>query len=258
MWKVTSAACAAVLLVTILPAQSFALVPLPPVKPAEPVSITKPAFPPHSDSAPRVPGSGSGAASVAPGSVDPAESGAAFNAGPLGSAYDPPHAAGIAPLGGGGRIGDGRNAISFASFEDGDMVVVLDPGSVTGHAGLFDHRYYTGISAYAVWSANVTPISGVQREQCVKYRYYDASYGLDVPSKRAYRFQARDFAARQKGKPYSVFATKTDTRSFYCSKLAWAAYYYTAKVDLDADKGFYVWPVDLVLSRNTRIFDHWN
>jgi uncharacterized protein YycO len=98
----------------------------------------------------------------------------------------------------------------------------------------------------------------VQREQCSKYRYYDVAYGLDVPSKRAYRYQARNFAARQIGKPYSLLGAKTDTRSYYCSKLAWAAWYHTTRIDLDFDRGVWVWPVDLVLSPQTRVFGFWN
>lgn len=255
MWRISKAALAAVLLVALTPARSFALgsssFPVPP----PPDAVAKPTVPRHPDTAPSLPG-GSGPLTQPLGAVDPAESGRSYDPGPLGAPFEPPRAA-WAPIVCGGAARDGRNGISFSVFEDGDMVVVLDGGSVTGHAGLFDSRYYNGASSYAVWSANVTPVSGVQREQCVKYRYYDVAYGLDVPAKRAYRFQARNFAARQLGKPYSLFATKTDTRSFYCSKLAWAAYYYTAKVDLDFDRGFYVWPVDLVLSSSTRVFGHW-
>jgi hypothetical protein len=156
------------------------------------------------------------------------------------------------------RLFDGRNGVSFGSFQDGDMIVVLSPSSLTGHAGLFDRRYYTSIYAFAVWSANVTPVNGVQREQCLKFRAYDRAYGLWVPSESNHRVAARDFASRQVGKPYNILGAKTDLRSFYCSKLAWASWRYTAGVDLDADRGYWVWPVDLVNSPLTRVFGYWS
>ena len=42
------------------------------------------------------------------------------------------------------------------------------------------------------------------------------------------------WTGNQKGKPYnSNFWNMKQTKSFYCSQLVWAAYYYTAGVDLD-------------------------
>jgi cell wall-associated NlpC family hydrolase len=152
----------------------------------------------------------------------------------------------------------GTNAISFASLTTGDIIVVLDPTSLTGHAGLFDRTRYSSILSYAVLSANVSPFNGVQIEKCVKYRLYERAYGLRVPQEYAHRVAVRDFALRQLGKPYSVLASKTDLSSFYCSKLPWAAYRYVAGVDLDADGGIWVWPVDLLNSRYTSIVGYWS
>lgn len=261
MWKATTAACAAMLIVTLAPAPALATTVSAGYEAVPPTYFGKPALPSHADTPPRLPGADALAAPRVVGAIDPAESGRPFDPGPLGSASDAPHPLDNTISGGAGsplHSGDGLNSITFGAFEAGDIIVVLDGGSPTGHAGLFDDRYYSGLTSFAIWSANVTPVNGVQREQCLKFRYYDDAYGLDVPSKRAYRFQARDFAARQKGKPYSVFATKTDTRSFYCSKLAWAAYYYAARLDLDSNRGFWVWPADLVQSASTRLFGHWS
>jgi uncharacterized protein YycO len=122
---------------------------------------------------------------------------------------------------------------------------------------MFDRRFYTDIRSYSVLSANTAPANGVQREQGLKYRTYDRAFGLSVPSKSGYAIAARDYAYRQMGKPYSVAAPKTDLRSFYCSKLVWAAWRYTSGLDLDADGGFWVWPVDLVNSRYTSLFGYW-
>lgn len=151
----------------------------------------------------------------------------------------------------------GTNSISFTSLTDGDIVVVTDPNYFTGHAGLFDHRRYSGILSYAMLSANVEPYDGVQYEKCAKYRLNDRAYALRVPQEYGHRIAVRDWASRQLGKPYSVLATKTDLSSFYCSKLAWAAYRYVSGVDLDADGGFWVWPIDLVNSRYTALVGYW-
>jgi cell wall-associated NlpC family hydrolase len=152
----------------------------------------------------------------------------------------------------------GTNSISFTSLTDGDIVVVTDPNYFTGHAGLFDRSHYSGILSYAMLSANVQPYNGVQYEKCAKYRLNDRAYALRVPQEFGHRIAVRDWASRQLGKPYSVLATKTDLSSFYCSKLAWAAYRYVSGVDLDADGGFWVWPIDLVNSRYTALIGYWS
>jgi cell wall-associated NlpC family hydrolase len=156
-------------------------------------------------------------------------------------------------------IGDsgGSNSMAFTWLTDGDIVVVLDPSSITGHAGLFDRSHYSGILSYSVLSANVAPVDGVQYEKCAKYRLYEWAYALRVPQEYSHRVAVRDYAARQLGKPYSVLASKTDLRSFYCSKLPWVAYHNVTGVDLDGDGGFWVWPVDLITSRYTNVVGYW-
>lgn len=152
----------------------------------------------------------------------------------------------------------GTNMITFGAFDDGDIVVVQDPLSFTGHAGLFDSRFYVDIRSYAMLSANTSPANGVQREQCLKYRACEQAWGLWVPKEANHGVAVRNWAYKQMGKPYNILAAKTDLRSFYCSKLVWAAWRYTSGVDLDADGGYWVWPVDLINSPNTRIFGYWS
>jgi hypothetical protein len=150
------------------------------------------------------------------------------------------------------------NGITFTYFESGDMVVVGGIGSPLGHAGLFDGAYYTaGISSYAIWSANTAPVNGVQRERCAKYRNYDKAWALWVPRYYDHRFQARSYCRAQVGEPYDLSSTKTDQTRWYCSKLCWAAWRYTAGADLDADGGWWVAPIDLVNDRDTSVFGYW-
>jgi len=159
----------------------------------------------------------------------------------------------IAPSTAGGS-GSGTNTISFGNFDSGDICVVL--GTLTGHAGVFDGSYYHGyLSDKAMLSANTTPVSGVQREPLSKYRAYPDAYGLWVPSvTAAKRTAARDFARAQLGEPYVINASKTNDAAWYCSKLAWAGYRRTSGIDLDADGGYFVWPVDLLNDPATYVF----
>jgi len=152
--------------------------------------------------------------------------------------------------------GDGINNISFSQFESGDIIVVL--GTATGHAGEFDFsRYYYNLTDYCIWSANVEPVNGVQLEQPAKYRNYDEAYGLWVPSvSYSNRVGASNYCAAQNGEPYQLNAYKYDTTMWYCSKLAWGSYYVTVGVDLDADGGYYVWPVDLINDSQTSLFEY--
>lgn len=153
-----------------------------------------------------------------------------------------------------GSPGDGHNAISFGSFDDGDIIVGLGD-SVTGHAGEWDDYYYHG-SAYdnAVWSA-LKSTNSVLREDAVHFRSYDRAYGLWVPSVSAStRVTTRNYCRGQAGEPYDITSSKSNTAEWYCSKLPWAAYKYRAYVDLDANGGYYVWPADLLNDPSTYVF----
>jgi len=247
---------AAALAATLLPAPAHALYatePGPRLSPLAYSSLNKPPVTVHVDEPPQVPGG-------VEESVDPTSPAAPAPEVPVadGSGTDVQHEVEpVLQVSSLSLYADGRNSASFTRFTDGDIIVVTDRSSATGHSGLFDRRYYAGPSSFAFWSANVRPVNGVQREACEKYRAYDRAYGLWVPSEADHRIQARDFAARQVRKPYSVLASKRDWRSFYCSKLAWAAWNSAAGVDLDADGGYWVWPIDLVNSRLTACFGSW-
>jgi hypothetical protein len=219
-----------------------------------PTNYSKPPVLAHPDRAPSVPGAASPAPTIA-GPVPPAPVVPKVDGSGGGSA----HAVEVMSSLSGALLGgsSGANLISFAKFDNGDIVVVQDRRSFTGHAGLFDRRFYVDIRSYAVLSANTAPANGVQREQCLKYRANDEAWGLWVPKEANHGVAVRDWAYKQMGKPYNILAAKTDLRSFYCSKLVWAAWRYTAGVDLDADGGYWVWPVDLVNSPSTRIFGYW-
>lgn len=162
------------------------------------------------------------------------------------------------PTTAGGGDGTGSNSLRFEAFEDGDMVVAL--GTATGHAGQWDDYQYEKnlFSTYkpCVLSANTKPVNGVQYESPTKYRQYDHAYGIWVPSATpAQRIAARNYSRAQLGEPYSITSLKNDQSKWYCSKLLWASYKYAGpKIDLDADGGAWVWPVDLINDSQTKVF----
>lgn len=67
------------------------------------------------------------------------------------------------------------------------------------------------------------------------------------------------WAGNQVGKPYnSDFWNMKQIKSFYCSQLVWAAYYYTAGVDLDKTDnntwfGWAIHPGELIDNKETAI-----
>ena len=148
--------------------------------------------------------------------------------------------------------GDGSNTLSFAGFDSGDMVVGL--GTATGHAGVWAASRYFNADSSCVWSANTTPINGVQLEKARKYQGYDYAYGLWVPTKASFGSSVVSYAAAQAGEPYNIASSKTDYTKWYCSKLPWVGWKLKAGVDLDADGGYWVWPVDLVNDSQTTVF----
>lgn len=153
-----------------------------------------------------------------------------------------------------GSTGDGSNSLSFASFDDGDIIVAIQSWSV-GHAGMWDDRYDRGATSACVWSAVKSYPGRVIREAPVKYRTYDRAYGLWVPSVSAWRrASARSYCAAQSGETYDINSSKTNQTRWYCSKLVWAGYKYQADVDLDANGGYWVAPVDLYNDAQTRCF----
>lgn len=159
-----------------------------------------------------------------------------------------------APLTAGGD-GSGDNRMNFAYYESGDMIIAL--GTLTGHAGEWDSAYYSSIYSRCVWSANTTPVNGVQLETPIKYRGYDYAYGIWVPSlSYTKRAAARNYCRYQKGEPYVISSSKSDQSRWYCSKLLWSSYRYTSYVDLDADGGYWVWPVDLLNDSQTSVFEY--
>ncbi|MDI6534746.1 YiiX/YebB-like N1pC/P60 family cysteine hydrolase [Bacillus mycoides] len=130
----------------------------------------------------------------------------------------------------------------------GDALVSLDNGSSSfrwGHAGIVaDNNAY-------VFEAN--PGEGVQRKANYWNTYYNSKYALYVKGATTNAYQGAQHYGWQQwrnGKPYGLSMNKWDESSYYCSKLVWRAWK-NEGVDLDADGGPTVWPVDILNSSQT-------
>lgn len=153
-----------------------------------------------------------------------------------------------------GGDGDGSNTLSFTACDDGDIICV-GPGNVfLGHTGIWKDSLYGSLYTRCLWSANTSPVNGVQLEAPIKYRGFDFAYALWVPSRYTYGTSVVNWCAAQAGEPFDISSSKTDYSRWYCSKLAWAGWKVRAGVDLDADGGYWVKPADLVNDSETRTF----
>lgn len=157
---------------------------------------------------------------------------------------------------------DRENRLDFGKIITGDVIVSVNGKfSITnsGHAGLQNKARYTNLDSACVLSANKTPRWTVQYETARKYRGYDRAFGMRVAvPESAHRYSARDFCVNQLGEPYNIFSSKSDLTRWYCSKLAWAAYYYNFNErrdghdkDIDYNSGPTVWPYDIVRDNDT-------
>jgi len=135
----------------------------------------------------------------------------------------------------------------------GDILVTLSDSSNSssawagGHAGVV-YNQTTVIESFG----NRSP-SGVQRWPNNWATRYSNVKGLWVSGAEHadYRYAA-DYANAQIGKPYNWnFFDITTTSKFYCSQLAWRAWYNRG---WNLNDGGAVWPVDLVESPYTVVF----
>ncbi|MBL3716432.1 MULTISPECIES: YiiX/YebB-like N1pC/P60 family cysteine hydrolase [Lactococcus] len=128
-----------------------------------------------------------------------------------------------------------RSAYGAWSWRDG-VIAVTDAGSSL----LITNSWHAGIVApqkkYVVAEAE-----GVGK----KVRLASGDWGTKFRNNRVWQmgvkktsiaqdYNAGKWAGQQVGKPYNLnFWNIKQKNSFYCSQLVWAAYYYTARVNLD-------------------------
>ena len=115
----------------------------------------------------------------------------------------------------------------------------------TGHAGII----YSGFGTIESF-----PSGGVQRRVNDWSSRYDNVRGLSVRGTSSGQDGASSaWCNNQVGKSYNWAFTDTSTRNrFYCSHLVWSAFMDNCGVNLDDDGGI-IYPIDLVISRNTSV-----
>ncbi|WP_086350864.1 YiiX/YebB-like N1pC/P60 family cysteine hydrolase [Candidatus Enterococcus clewellii] len=128
-----------------------------------------------------------------------------------------------------------RAKVGAWSWRDG-VICVTDAGS----SMLVTNSWHAGIVAPQKIQV-VAEAEGVGK----KVRLQGGNWNSRFPKNKVWQvgvkktsvaqdLNAGRWAGKQVGKPYNLnFWNIKQTGSFYCSQLAWAAYYYTAKVDLD-------------------------
>ncbi|MGA9174940.1 MAG: YiiX/YebB-like N1pC/P60 family cysteine hydrolase [Thermoactinomyces sp.] len=147
------------------------------------------------------------------------------------------------------------SSVSIQSVgQAGDILVTLDGTSSSsmwagGHAGVV-----SDVSGYVVESfGNKGDLNGVRHWPNDWDTRYNQVKGLRVNGATSGDYAyAASYARQQIGKPYNYnFFDITTTSSFYCSQLAWRAFY---NLGYDLNDGGAVWPVDLIESPLTYAF----
>lgn len=137
----------------------------------------------------------------------------------------------------------------------GDILVTLSSSSsgssswAGGHAGVVSNA-----SGYVVESfGNKGDKNGVRHWTNNWKTRYSHVRGLYVKGASGSDYSyAASYARGKIGSPYNYnFFNKTTTSSFYCSQLAWRAWY---NKGYDLDNGGAVWPVNLIDSSKTSAF----
>lgn len=132
----------------------------------------------------------------------------------------------------------------------GDILIALD--SITDHIGLV-------VDSYTIVEAHPdNPNGGVDyRDNNWESRYSEIK-GLRVSSASySQKLAAVNYAKRQVDEPYKLASGRWSEDKWYCSKLAWRAYYEQG-IDLEGrtyePRGAFVTPGDLLDSPLTKVF----
>lgn len=170
--------------------------------------------------------------------------------------------------------GDGINNLSFTNFTAGDMVVgrrqTCDYFAgifpcYWNHLSLYDSDYdynKNDLTLKVFWSAypnssveaDVNGKVGRQTKQSIR-NYYDQAHGIWTPNEPySERYNTTWYAYYQSGESYDALSDKTNSNTWYCSKLAWKAYKDKAGIDIDYNKDYWVLPDDIYQSSFVKVF----
>ncbi len=146
-----------------------------------------------------------------------------------------------------GDYPDAPNNLDLSCLQPGDILLGGNPGGSYGH---FTHAgFYIGDDQVA----DMYISSGVYLTYAETYHRYAWVSVLRVKASPSVKAEAVDFVKSQLGSPFFILAPKCDDGLWYCSKLAWCAYYREG-IDLDAyHNSFWVVPDALAASPNATV-----
>jgi uncharacterized protein YycO len=139
------------------------------------------------------------------------------------------------------------NNLDLSDLQPGDILLAGNPG---GSYGRFTHAgFYIGDGQVIdMYTSDGVYVTGVEI-----YHSYTWAAILRVKTSPEIRAAAVNFAKQQVGAPFFILAPKYDDGLWYCSKLAWYAYYQSG-VDLDPlHNSYWILPDDLLLSPKTSL-----
>jgi len=133
------------------------------------------------------------------------------------------------------------NNLDLSDLQPGDIILGGNPG---GSYGRYTHAgFYIGDGQIV----DMYTSSGVYVTDVDTYHRYVWAAVLRVKASPEVRAAAVDYVKRQVGAPFFILTPKSDHRLWYCSKLAWYAYYQYG-INLDAFHNSYWVVPDALLS----------
>lgn len=139
------------------------------------------------------------------------------------------------------------NSLDLSNLQPGDIILGGNPG---GSYGRFTHA---GIYIGNDEVVEMYTSSGVYLDCAETYRNYTWAAVLRVKASPEVRAAAATYASQQVGAPFFILAPRSDDGLWYCSKLAWYAYYRNG-IDLDSCRNsFWVEPDALLDSPETTL-----
>ncbi len=139
------------------------------------------------------------------------------------------------------------NSLEISDLQPGDIILGGNPG---GSYGRFTHAgFYIGNDQVV----DMYTSDGVYLDCAETYHDYTWAAILRVKASPEIKAAAAAYAKQQVGAPFFILAPKSDDGLWYCSKLAWYAYYRNG-IDLDAfHNSYWVEPDALLDSPETSL-----
>lgn len=138
-------------------------------------------------------------------------------------------------------------------LDNGDLALGASPYGGSSSSVPYGYFRHSGMYVNAAGQfISAMPNVGVEYESVYWWEtsYGDVSLNWVPSSTSSQRYNVVTNATYHLGEPYYWTSSKTDTTSWYCSKLSWFEYNKWANIDIDNDGGYWVTPDDEYYSDN--------